>query len=61
MKMKHPHIPRTWSAEHALDMSELLQALLDHIWLIYGDEMTRQRQLHDPPPEWRDDEDEASG
>ena len=40
--MKHPHIPRDWTAEQALLVADWLQGLLDAIWEVYGDELVEQ-------------------
>ncbi|MCP3986012.1 MAG: hypothetical protein GY723_16640 [bacterium] len=47
--MKHPHIPRTWTGDQALEVVELLQGLLDAVWDVYGHELTEALARRSPP------------
>ena len=51
--MKHPHIPRHWTGDHALELVELLQGLLDAIWNVYGFELAEAITRSAPPPDDR--------
>jgi hypothetical protein len=37
--MKHPEIPRDWTAEQAMAVVDWLQTLLDALWDLYGNEL----------------------
>lgn len=37
--MKHPHVPRTWTAREALAVAEGLQRLVDDVFEVYSAEI----------------------
>lgn len=37
--MKHRHIPTSWTAEQALDVTTFLQKLIEDIWDMHGQAM----------------------
>ena len=46
---RHPHIPRTWTADQALEVADFLQTLLDDIAQVY--DLHALRRMRSAPAE----------
>jgi hypothetical protein len=51
---RHPHIPRTWTAEQAHEVVDFLSAIIEDIHDIYWHELRELHRLRNPPPEFDD-------
>lgn len=50
--MKHPHIPRTWTAHEAITITDLLHGLIDTICEVYHAEIHAEHLARELEREW---------